>query len=615
MKIPLVWLEDYVKLNKSPKEIADSFTALGLMLDAPIENGVLDLEHRMDRSDWLSIIGCARDIAALESKPLKLPEGLNPVIKGSGGIEIKVEGEAKNLVRRFSTRVFKNITVQPSPSWLKERLEAYGIESKNNIVDITNYVMLEYGAPMHAQDLEKLGSNTVGFRMGEEGESVVTLLGETVKIDSQTLVMTNGEKPIGIGGIVGGKETGVTNETKNIILDSGNYNQSSIRNTSRRLNIRNESSSRNEKFLHPYGTQLAIERATKLILELAGGECYENEDYYPQEIPLTKMNLRFSRVKTIGGIKIEQDVVKNILQRLDYRILDETHEGSLELEIPYFRTDVLVEDDIVADILRINHYDNIPETQIDAAPPVEVTPEIYTFEEKLRDELVRIGLHEHITNPLVKAGEDSSQVKLANSLNSEANALRTNIYDTLVEVVDVYKKHKIRNPQLFEIGLAYTRAGEKYDNLQETRAVEVVSTSPRKVVYTFLHNLGIDNIKVDVEEGGLAAIYQDELKLGTLRNDSFMLYTKNLMAAEKTELRVLDHILHTGTEDVTIELDINEPVGPTVYKIKQASEKITHVEVVDTFKKETKKAVTFRLFINSEEAINSEEILKKVSKL
>jgi phenylalanyl-tRNA synthetase beta chain len=412
MRVPLIWLKDYIDTKKTPKEIAESFTALGLMLDKPIEKDVLDLEHRMDRSDWLSIIGCARDFAAMEGLKFKFPElnktaGKQP--KKSQIIDIKIE--CPDLVHRFNTRVFRGIKVKKSPKWLSERLEAYGIPSINNIVDITNFVMVELGQPMHAQDIAKMEKPEIVIRRAKDNEEITTLLGQQIKLNSKNFVLTQNNKPTVIGGIVGTKSTSVDENTADIVLDAGNYDQVNIRKSSRELKIQNETVLRYDKFLHPKLTEIALERATKLILELAGGEYYQNIDYYPKSFPLKKLKLRFSRIKQISGMNIPESKIEMILDSLGYSVLNKNSEG-MSLDVPYFRTDVEVEDDIVSDILRINNYKNIPSDVLNMAPPAEITPKIYVFEERLRDILVNLGLYEHITNPLVISDESKKdQVK------------------------------------------------------------------------------------------------------------------------------------------------------------------------------------------------------------
>ena len=616
MIIPLEWLKEYVNVRKPNNDIADSLTALGLMQEKPIEKGVLEVEHRMDRSDWLSVLGCARDLAALEGLKLKKPEGLAPPSKGNGLVEIKVK--APDLVKRFNTRVFRNLEVKDSPKWLKERLEAYGLPSKNNIVDITNYVMVELGQPMHAQDLSKFSKQEIVLRKAKNGEKITTLLGEEVELDKTMLVLAEGNNLLAIGAIVGGATTGVDETTTDIILDAGNYNQSNIRKTSRKLGIRNETVLRTEKFLHPDSTQAAIERAAKLILDLAGGDYYENEDYYKNEIPYTEMGLRYSRVERIGGIEMHSDNIKEILLALEYEIIEENTAG-LKLRVPYFRTDVLVEDDIVSDVLRINNYKNIPVEQIEEAPPKEITPEIYKYEEKIRDVLVGLGLHEHITNPLIKENGESTKVTLVNALNAEQSALREEIYETLKPVLEVYKKHKLKRAKIFEVGLTYHKTGNKYENLKEVRTLEVIldtergveesNTELKQILSAFLTNLGIANVRYE-KSGSRAVIYKERLELGELRLDSFSLYTESLLKADKKQLRVRDRLLHKTSEDITIEVASDKQLGPVISKIKESSDKISEVYVVDSLTKDNKLAITIRIIFEDENEISREEIAK-----
>jgi len=604
MRVPLEWLSEYVDVKKSPKEIANSFTLLGLMLEKPISNNILELEHRMDRSDWLSILGCARDLAAFEKLDLKFPKLHKEPGKPGGNVKIKVD--CPEIVRRFNTRVFRNITVKESPEWLKKRLKEYGMPTINNIVDITNYVMVELGNPMHAQDLSKFERQEIVIRRAKNGEKMTTLDGTTLELDNEMFVLTQNGKPTVLGGIVGGATTAVDLSTKNIILDAGNYDQANIRKNSRKVKIQNETVSRYDKYLHPKLTEIAIKRATQLILELAGGDYYENEDYYPKEIPEKEITLPLQRIETLSGIKLKSETIKDIVTRLGYEILSEEN-GQLKLKVPYFRTDVEVYDDVVADILRINNYENISSQLINAAPPKEITSEIYKFEETLRDALVNLGLHEHITDPLVPYKNKKNQIMLENSQSSEKNALRTGIYETLYPIVAEYKKQGISGVGLFEIGKVY----EKDKDYMETRVVEVIcesnlspyekSLKTKEIYYGLLHILGISNVKVN------------------LSYNSFAIKTEDLMNAPKKNLRVVEEYQNKIFEDISITLDVTKSFGSIYEKITNFDKRINKATVMEEYfdTDKSKKSVLVRLeFLEREtSATQATEIKNKLSNL
>ena len=612
MKIPVEWLYQYIDIDQETKYIADAFTALGLMLDSPVVeyvNGeyktyVLDLEHRMDRADWLSILGCARDLAALENLNLLKPELYeHHYAQLQENEKIKIKVECPELVYRFNTKVFKDIKVEASPDWLKNRLEAYGIPAKNNIVDITNYVMVETGQPMHAQDIDKLQAPEIILKKAENGQKITTLLGETVQLDDKTFVLTQNNTPTVIGGIVGGAATAVDQTTTTIILDAGNYNQTNIRKTSRRLKIQNETVLRYDKFLHPNLTEYAIQRATKLILDIAGGKAYENYDYIGQNqqavdaAKIKTQNLRFSRIKKIGGIDFDAIKVRNILENLEYKILNESDNG-FKVEVPYFRTDVQVEDDLVADILRINNYINIPKTGIAAAPPKEVTPKIYKFEDKLRQSLVELSAHEHITNPLVNSNntvnntyyQDKNklqQIKLQNTLTAEKDALRTSIYQTLKPVVEMYKKHKLNNFTLFEVGKIYVYENEsmgekgitapevyKCKEIRQTQIIcefkENTQIKSKKFINGLFKILGVNpTYKIF---NNTVQIWSENILIGELNKNNATLYNEPLLEAYEKHAkeigRVVSEIPHKNYLDVTFATSKKFNYESIISKIK-----------------------------------------------
>lgn len=548
MKIPLTWLKDYVDTSKSPKEIAADFTQLGLMLDKPLDkSNVLDLEQRLNRSDLLSIIGCARDLSSFEDLKLKLPKGYSKPGKTpdkESKVEIKVETGA---VHRFQTRVFKGLKVGPSPAWLADRLKAYGMEPKNNIVDITNFVMIEYGQPMHAQDISRLKAKDITIRQARDGEKLTTLLGTEVKLDEDTFVLTSGGEVTVIGGIVGGKNTGVTNSTTDIILDSGNYDSRVVRRTSRKLKIANETVSHYDKFLDPRTIDHAMARATELILEIAGGTYYANDDYYPSPVVPQNVTLRMSRLKLLSGMDISMTTVKKILKSLEY-VVTEEGEGSLTLEVPYFRTDIEVEDDLISDILRIHDYTNIPLSPLSTPVPSDLTPDIFRFEDKLRDLMVAQGSHEHITNSLTSSSGDENQIILVNALTSDLNALRTGLEPGLKHVLDTYKKHKLENVSVFEIGKVFQVSLDKY---LEGRLLSVMFTKDglaTNSLATLMSSLGITSYAVSPSR---KILVHDNI-VGYITPSSFTLVTSAIMPLSTSYTGIVSDFDHTTSLDLSL---------------------------------------------------------------
>jgi len=595
MRIPLEWLREYVDIKKSPKEIADSFTLLGLMLDK-IDGEVLSLEHRMDRSDWLSVLGCARDLAAFEKLNLILPPLHTQKGKAPGKNQIvNIDVECPDKVRRFNTRVFRNIKVKPSPDWLKNRLELYGIPAINNIVDITNYVMVELGQPMHAQDLAKMEKQEIVIRNAKKTDAITTLLGENIELDESMFVLTQNDKPTVIGGIVGGESTGINEKTTDIVLDAGNYDQVNIRKTSRKIKIQNESVLRYDKFLHPKLTEIAIQRTAYLILELAGGEYFENIDWYPDKTPLKELTLRKTRLDKIGGMDIKLSTAKEILDSLGYKIRNESSD-QISVEIPYFRTDVEVEDDLVADVLRINSYEKVPSKIISGAPPKEISTPIYAFEDKLRNLCVNLGLHEHITIPLVKKKGVSGEVVLENALSSERNALRTTIRETLLPVVSTYKKHKISDIGLFEIGKVYK------DNKEEN-ILEIYHKDPKPILSALLREFGIG--------------WKDFNKIGSISLDSITIKTEKLMNSRGVGNRVVTELKNYSTEDFSFVLKQEQQFGDVYYEIKNFHGKIVNVEVLETRElSKNEKSVHVRItYSTSDTSKIREDLLSKLKKV
>jgi len=582
MRIPALWLSDYLTLDKPLRGIAADFTTIGLMLDKPIENQVLDLEQRLNRSDLLSILGCARDLSVFENVPLKEPKvKLHQARPKTSSTAIKINVQTP-AVRRFNTRVFRGLTVKPSPSWLKERLLAYGVESINNVVDITNFVMLELGQPIHAQDTDKFMEPEITLRPAKKGEQLQTLLGTTIKLDPHVFVLSSGDRVTVIGGIVGGKQTGVTASSTNIILDAGNYDPRVIRTTSRQLKILNETVSRYDKPLDPRLCEIALNRATDLILTLAGGTYYQNIDYYPHPVIPQTLSLSFARLRLVSGIELPPKKTKTTLQTLGYTIIDETPDKII-VEVPYFRTDLEVEDDLISDVLRMLDYNHLPLLPLTSAVPPEITSPLTNFEDYLRDVLVSLGGQEHITSPLLSASGAPNQVKLANALTIDQNSLRTSILDTLSQVPVAYQKHALSLPPIFELGKVFTKKGrgDKFSDYQETNELGVITPSSRDFLASLFTRLGISNYHLLPSSANQVKITIGSTTLGLLSSNSFSLNLSLLHQHFHQYVGVVTEYAHRTSLDLSLRLPANLHYCDLEKVLKKTSPSLQSIEVLE----------------------------------
>lgn len=616
MIVPLNWVKDYLTTHKTPKEIAKAFTEIGLMLDRPIQGEILDLEHRMDRADWLSMLGVARDLAAFEKYTFREPELKTLDLPKKSEIYIEVKSDKVN---KFRTRIIKNIKVGESPDFIKERLSAYGLPVINNIVDITNFVMVEYGTPLHAQDINKFNKKEIILKDAEEGMSIQTLDTTYTKLTEGTLILSESNLPLCIGGIVGGLRTGVTSETTEIILDCGNYNQAAVRKASRELNIRNETVLRSEKFLAPELCDLAIVRATDLILEYAGGEAFENDDYENYQPTSKKMTLTKNRLEKISGEDFYFSKSSEILDRLNYEIIKEK-EDKLEVKTPYFRTDIEVEDDIIADILRIYGYSKIEAEPIANFPPQEITPEILKLENKITDLLVNAMFHEHITDPFLRFDGNSQRINLFNSVNSDKDSLRISIKESLINALNYYKKQTSEKIRLFEIGNIYLKEEGNYIEkkclglLIDFRDINENSLQIRKSIDLVLKTFSMENYNFSKSSKGVSIIYKNE-EIGFFEENYAEIYLQKILENQNFNSFVTSEYENLSKEDLTFTCHIDSDNGEVLEYIKTINPLIHKIQYLGEFISDSKRKITFRYFTLHPSEIKTirEDIIKHTS--
>ncbi len=450
-------------------------TPLGIGLEEALglDDVILELELTPNRADCLGLINIAREVAAVTGKRLRIPSidlVESETLKTRDLITVGIE--SPELCGRYVARVVENVSVRPSPLWMQRRLQAAGIRPINNIVDITNYVMVETGQPLHAFDYHKINARRIIVRCARPGEDILTLDGVQRDLDTDTLVIADGVRPIGIAGVMGGLETEVTAHTNCVLLEAANFNQASIRRTSRKLGLRSEASSRFEKGVDIEAAGVAIDRAAQLIAELGDGEtaggrvdCYKNP-FEPTVIPL-----RIGRLNDILGTELKIEDAERILQSLNFEYVV-PEEGRLEVSIPSYRSDLTREVDLVEEVARLYGYNRIPTTLPRGVINRSVVAEDKKLEEDCRDFFVKAGLTEVITYSfidsrhfdkfhLAPAHPWREALKIQNPLSEDQSVMRTFLLPGILEVASQNIKRKKENMAIFEIGKVFCPLEDK----------------------------------------------------------------------------------------------------------------------------------------------------------
>lgn len=502
MKISYNWLKEYVNFYLSPQELADKLTNAGLVVAdiQPVEDDFcLDVEVTSNRPDCLGVIGIAREIAAVVGASVQLPETnyISIDIEVSKLISIAVEEPI--LCPHYTARVVRHITVKPSPEWMQKRLKCIGLRPVNNIVDITNYVMMETGQPLHAFDLDKLSDQKIIVRRAKSGEEIVAINGARRALFHDMLVIVNGKRPVAIAGIMGGKDTEVSELTRNILLECAQFEPRQVRRTSKVTGIASDSSYRFERGIDPEGIELASKRAVKLIKDLAEGEIAKGAiDIRSERYERKKITLRIERLNKVLGTEIKRAVASDILKRLQFNILNEV-DTFIDVEVPSYRGDVYREIDLIEEIARIYGYNNIPtKTSISVRGSVKSKYEI--VEDSVRQFLIGIGFYEVKTfgivdtSPLqsVNLWSDKVGIDIVNPLRQEESRLRTCLLPSLIRTKIYNMNHGMEQVRIFEIAKVYL-AGEKLP--EEKTCLSILADMDfldlKGIVESLLMSLGI----------------------------------------------------------------------------------------------------------------------------
>lgn len=471
MKISYNWLKEYVNVRLPPDRLARALTMAGLSVESVKTLGgdhIFEIEVTANRPDWLSVIGVAREVAALTGGKLNIPAGSKMKSRASGLRGIRVRVEERGLCPRYTARIIRNVKVGESPQWLKTRVEAMGLRSVNNIVDITNFCLFETGEPMHAFDLDKISGFEVMVRKALPGEKIILIDGTEKVLDKSMLVIADNRSPIAIAGIMGASNSEVTGSTKNILLEAAYFDQVSVRRTSRKLALATESSYRFERRVDMENIAYSSNRALGLIMKLAAGEAGAFIDIGAREAKKNIIDLRPERVNRLLGADIPVGLIRKIVLALGMDIRSSSRK-KMKLEAPNFRSDLKAEVDVIEEIARVYGYDRIPMTLPRVVEQPMRMDRDMVARNRVRECLAALGADEIMTYSLLsrKAIASSgvpadSPVSISNPLTIEQEAMRPSLIPGMLETILWNINRKTKDLKLFEIGNVYFKKDEKF---------------------------------------------------------------------------------------------------------------------------------------------------------
>jgi len=471
VKLSYEWIKEYVDLNVSPEELADGLTMSGSEVESMSEEGndmVMDLEITSNRPDCLSIIGLAREASAVFDEDLKMPDMGVGTETQAGDVKVGCTIKNPELCPYYTARIIKDINVKGIEGKIKDRISVLGMRPVNNVVDITNYCLIELGQPLHAFDLDKIKDGKVIIRSAKKRERITTIDGVERELQDGMLVIADAERAIAIAGIMGGIDTEVSASTKNILLESAYFDPISIRRTGRALGLSSDSSYRFERGVDKGLVKKASDRAANIIASEAGGKVCDFIESGKIETEKTVIEIDTERIDGLLGVSIGKERIKNILNRLGLSIKEESG-NKFKVGVPSFREDLKRDVDLIEELARIYGYGNIPVTINRFVPGVKRKEKPREVEEKIRDTVAALGLNEIMTYSLIS--DDSVRkfealsekaVGLSNPLSEEQKFLTPQLLDGMLKTISWNINRTNKDLELFEIGKIYSHAkGER----------------------------------------------------------------------------------------------------------------------------------------------------------
>lgn len=626
------------------------------------DNYILDLDITPDRGDLLSMVGMAYEMSALFNRPLK-PLAYELKNKGQNSLDIIEVDSTTDKCLSYYAKVFTDVVIKPSPSWLTSRLIAFGIRPINNVVDITNYILALFGQPLHAFDYEKLG-NKILVRQAHQNEEVITLDNIKRKLNPEDIVITDSKEVVAIAGVMGALNTEVTIQTKSIVLEAAVFDPSSVRRTSSKLNLRSESSIRFGRGIDINRTKEALDYASYLLETLADAKAHpENAFVGIDRVSEKKVKLSIDKLNRYLGTSISREEVLDIIRRLGFNHIFEKED--LIVLVPSRRLDINIEEDLIEEIIRIYGYDNLPLT----IPKTAVKGQLSSRQHLIRliqDTMSTLGSLELINYTLLhedKIGQFNilphhsvaTPIKLLMPLSEERSTIRLSLLSNLIENVKYNFARKNTNVNLFEIGNIYYYQDEKVT--EETLFAGVLANeyknswnNEKEIVDFYLVKGLLDvvfkkincNVSYETYKGNCPELHPNKTALIKLENEVIgyigELHPQYAQANDIENVYIfeikLDKIIsqdiavkkfasipkHLDVQrDIAIVVDKNIEVGLLIETIRKSSKIISKVQVFDVYVgekvKATEKSVAIKIFFNSNEPLTDDLINQNVSKI
>lgn len=624
MKILKSWLQDHI-VEKLPddEKIIEAFTFKSSEVEGSEkvkidgkDDTVFDLKVLPDRAHYmLSHKGVAYDLCAILNLSLKSDK--IEILKKGDDVLVKVES---NLCSRYSAVLIKNIKNTQSPKWLKDRLEAIGARSINAIVDISNYAMFDTGQPLHAFDADKLvGSITV--RLAKQGESIETLSGQVIELKSHHLVIADDRGPLALAGVKGGKRAEVTLETKNIILESANFNPVSVRKTSLEVGIRNDSSRRFENEITPYLTERGVSKFIKVLKSVVPGcEIGTISDIYKKLPESWKVSLAHKNIESILNYSISEKKVIDILEKLECAVTSKN--GIYEVIPPFERLDLVIPEDIIDEVGRIEGLDKIKSIVPKLNTNNEFSQE-FLLTEKIKDFLVSKGFSEVITRSFTDKGD----IEVAYPMASDKNFLRNNIHDNLLQSIELAVKNapllgedEIR---IFEIGKIFTKDGEQTSCVAGIRNIKKKQEKEKDKIKLVRDEL-LQELNVSDKTIGLINNIDGVLEINIDALGGLESYKLNSIKIEKgSRLQFVPFSTFPFmTRDIalfvenSVDIEIVKKVIQDSLRLSAKGLLTKGPDLFDQFEKEGKKSLAFRMiFQSNDRTLTIEEVNGFMEKL